>query len=92
MTRQLLESVGASKLEEERAVDDARFELPCRKRFERHEQAVDHLVTRLDERAMYTELLHQARWAERKIRPSWYRLVKAQLIYLGIGKVPAVRA
>ena len=69
MTRQLLESVGASKLEEERAVDDARFELPCRKRSECHEQAVDHLVTRLDERAMYTELLHQVRWADRRIQP-----------------------
>jgi hypothetical protein len=70
----------------------APFELPCRKRFERHEQAVDYLVTRLDEPAMSAELLHQVRWAERKIQPSWYRLVKVQLIYLGIGKVLAVRA
>jgi hypothetical protein len=39
------------------------FELPCRKRFERHEQAVDYLVTRLAEPAIYAESLQKARWA-----------------------------
>ncbi len=36
----------------------AHFELPSRKRFERHEQAVDYLGTRLDEPAMSAESLH----------------------------------